>query len=283
MADQLALGLMTGMSGEPLAALQAVKELGIPTVQLSYPAHLDTPEGIEKIKSAVEETGVEITTVFCSFGGESYKDIPTVRATVGLVPESTRVVRVAKIEEISVFAQKLGVHRVAAHIGFIPEDENDPRYPALLETVQKICDDLKARDQVFALETGQETAKTLRRFIDDLKRDNIRVNFDPANMILYGNDNPIEALDLLVDWIDGVHCKDGNWPTEEQKAQDKLGHETPLGEGAVNIPEWIKKLLSLGFTGPLTIEREISGEEQKRDILKGKELILENINKHRLC
>jgi sugar phosphate isomerase/epimerase len=274
---------MTGMSGEPLEALQDVKELGIPTVQLGYPARLDTPEGIEKIKSAVEETGIEITTIFCGFEGESYADIPTVQRTVGLVPESTRAERVAKIEEISIFAQKLGVDRVAAHIGFVPEDHDNPLYPMMVETVQGICDRLSTRGQVFALETGQETAAGLRHFIDDLKRDNIRVNFDPANMILYGNDDPIPALDLLIEWIDGVHCKDGNWPTEEQKANSQLGEETPLGEGAVNIPEWIKKLLSLGFTGPLTIEREISGEEQKRDILKGKDLILENINKHRLC
>jgi sugar phosphate isomerase/epimerase len=278
MADQLALGLMTGMRSEPLEALEAVKELGIPTVQLSYPAHLDNPEGIGRIKRAVEETGVEITTVFCSFPGESYADIPTVQRTVGLVPESTRAERVAKIDEISSFAQKLGVDRVAAHIGFVPEDHNDPIYPMMVETVQGICDRLATRGQVFALETGQETAKGLRHFIDDLKRDNIRVNFDPANMILYGNDNPIEALDLLVEWMDGVHCKDGNWPTQE----NQLGHETPLGEGAVNIPEWIKKLLALGFTGPLTIEREISGEEQKRDIIKGRDLLTELINKNRL-
>lgn len=269
---------MTGMRGEPQEALAAVKELDIPTVQLGYPAHLDTPEGIEKIKAAVAQTGIEITTVFCGFAGESYADIPTVQRTVGLVPESTRAERVAKIDDISAFAQKLGVDRVAAHIGFVPEDHNDPIYPMMVETVQGICDRLAARGQVFALETGQETAKGLRHFIGDLKRDNIRVNFDPANMILYGNDNPIEALDLLVDWMDGVHCKDGNWPTED----NQLGHEMPLGEGAVNIPEWIKKMLALGFTGPLTIEREISGEEQKRDIIKGRDLLLGLINQYRV-
>jgi len=281
MAEQLALGVMTGLRNDPVEALNAVRELDIPTVQLGYPAHFDNEEGIAKIKAACEESSIEITTVFCNFAGERYDDIPTVRACVGLVPESTRAERVEKVSSISQFAQKLGVDRVAAHIGFIPEDENDPRYPALVETVQGICDELASRGQVFALETGQETAKTLRRFIDDLKRDNIRVNFDPANMILYGNDNPIEAVDLLVDWIDGVHCKDGNWPTEEQRAKNLLGQETPLGEGAVNIPEWIKKLLSLGFTGPLTIEREISGEEQKRDIIKARDLLNGLIEKYR--
>jgi sugar phosphate isomerase/epimerase len=257
------------MKDDPAAALLAAKELGLSTAQLGYPQPLNNEDGIAAIKKAVDDTGVEITTVFCGFPGESYADIPTVRATVGLVPESTRAERVARVLEISEFAEKIGVDRVAAHIGFIPEDENDPRYPALVETVQQICDELKKRGQVFALETGQETAKTLRRFIDDLKRDNIRVNFDPANMILYGNDNPVTAMPLLADWIDGVHCKDGKWPTEE----NKLGHETPLNEGDVNIPAWIKALLETGFTGPLTIEREISGEEQKKDIRKAVELL----------
>lgn len=277
MAEKWALGVMTGMHQEPEAALGIVRDMGIGTVQLSYPAGLNNPQGIEQIKAAVASTGVEITTVFCGFPGERYDDIPTVRATVGLVPEATRAERVAKIAEIQDFAQQLGVDRVAAHIGFIPEDGSDPRYGTLVETMRKICLDGQARGQVFALETGQETAATLERFINDVGVRNLLVNFDPANMILYGNDKPIPALDLLGKWVDGVHCKDGTWPTEP----DKLGHETPLGEGEVNIPAWIAKLVEVGFTGPLTIEREISGDEQRRDIVKGKELIEGVLNQYR--
>lgn len=277
MADKWAIGVMTGMSQAPEAALGAVRDMGIPTVQLSYPAQLDNPEGIQQIKDAVASTGVEITTVFCSFPGERYDDIPTVQRTVGLVPEETRAERTAAIVKIQDFAQKLGVNRVAAHIGFVPEDHSDPRYPVLVQTMQKICDDGKARSQVFALETGQETAAGLRHFIEDVGRDNLTVNFDPANMILYGNDRPIPAMDVLGQWVDGVHCKDGTWPTE----QDKLGHETPLGDGEVNMEGWIDKLIEVGFTGTLTIEREISGEEQRKDILTGKELIESILAKHR--
>jgi sugar phosphate isomerase/epimerase len=277
MAEKWAVGVMTGMHQAPAEALGVVHDMGIKTVQLSYPAHLNNAEGIGQIKSAASSLGVEITTVFCGFPGERYDDIPTVRATVGLVPEDTRADRVAKIAEIQEFAQQLGVDRVAAHIGFIPEEASDPRYGTLVETMRKICEDGKARGQVFALETGQETAGTLERFINDVGVDNLRVNFDPANMILYGNDKPIPALDLLGKWVDGVHCKDGTWPTEA----DKLGHETPLGEGEVNIPAWIAKLVEIGFTGPLTIEREISGEEQRKDIVKGKELIEGLLQQHR--
>ncbi|RYG65740.1 DUF559 domain-containing protein [bacterium] len=136
-------------------------------------------------------------------------------------------------------------------------------------TVTGICDDLGARGQSFSLETGQETAKTLQRFLSDVALPNLRVNFDPANMILYGNDQPIEALDLLAPYIIGVHCKDGLWPTET----DQLGEEVPFGEGQVNAKAWLEKLIATGYTGPLTIEREISGDAQKRDIAAAINLI----------
>jgi sugar phosphate isomerase/epimerase len=269
MAKQWALGVITGMKGGALPSLQAARDLGIPTVQLQYPPQLDTPEGLKEIKVALEESGIEITTVFCGFAGESYADIPTVRATVGLVPPDTRTERIAKIHQISLFAEKLGVDRVAVHIGFIPEDRNDPDYLVLVQTMRDICDAVAARGQVFALETGQETATTLKGFLEDVARPNLLVNFDPANMILYGNDNPLEAMDVLAPWIDGVHCKDGLWPTE----LDQLGEEVPFGQGQVDARAWLKKVIAIGYTGPLTIEREISGEDQKRDIVAAKELI----------
>jgi sugar phosphate isomerase/epimerase len=269
MAKQWALGVITGMREGALPSLQAVRELDIPTVQLQYPAQFDTPEGVAQIKAAVAQTGVEITTVFCGFKGESYADIPTVKATVGLVPESTRAERVAHINRISLFAQQLGVALVAAHIGFIPEDHTDPLYPQMVQIVAAICDDLATRGQSFSLETGQETAKGLKHFLGDVAKPNLRVNFDPANMILYGNDQPIEALDLLAPYIISVHCKDGLWPTEP----DQLGEEVPFGQGQVNAVAWLEKLFATGYKGPLTIEREISGDAQKRDIAAAVALI----------
>lgn len=273
MAKQWALGVISGMKQGARPALRAAQELGIPTVQLQYPRHLDSAQEIQGILAAQRETGIEITTVFCGFAGESYADIPTVRETVGLVPQSTRAERVAKIDEISRFAANLGVARVAAHIGCIPDDRNADRnhadYLDLVQVVRGICDDLVARNQIFALETGQETALALRHFLETVARPNLRVNFDPANMILYGNDRPIEAMPLLAPWIDGVHCKDGLWPTQT----DALGNEVPFGEGQVGATAWLEALLDGGYLGPLTIEREIAGEAQKRDILAAKTLI----------
>lgn len=269
MAKELSLGVMTGLHPTPLEALEAVRRVGIPTVQVQYGSGLDNDEGIRGIEAALAQTGIEITTIFCGYAGESYADIATVHQTVGLVPDATREERLALTEAIGSFAARLGVARVAAHLGFIPEDADDAGYRILVEAVRDICDACAERGQVFALETGQETAQTLRRFIGDVGKSNLRVNFDPANMILYGNGEPIPALDLLAPWVDGVHCKDGKWPTES----GKIGHEMPLGQGDVGVPRWIEKLLEVGYRGPLTIEREISGDKQKRDILRAKVLL----------
>jgi sugar phosphate isomerase/epimerase len=269
MAQELALGIMAHFHPSPLEAMQAVRDLDIPTVQIGYSPTLDNDAGIAAIRDACAETGIEITTVFCGFAGESYADIPTVQATVGLVPPTTRAERLQVTERIAAFAHRLGVVRVAAHIGFVPEETADPLYAEIVQTVQDVCDHLANSGQTFALETGQETAIGLRRFIEDVNRKNLRVNFDPANMILYGKDQPIPALDVLMPWIDGIHCKDGRWPTQP----GQLGEETPLGEGDVDLPRWLDRLLTLGYRGPLTIEREISGEEQRRDILAGRDLL----------
>ncbi len=272
MAKELAIGVALGQRdfrNGPDAVFREIARMGIPTVHMPFLESLDHKEGLAEIKTAAERNSVEITTVFCGFSGESYADIPTIRATVGLVPSETQAARLETVRRIARFAANLGVRRVAAHIGYVPEDRSDARYTAIVAALKGVCDHLQPSDQVFALETGQETAGTLHRLIMEVEKKNLRVNFDPANMILYGNDDPIEATPLLADWIDGVHCKDGVRPEEH----NRLGEETRLGEGAVNIAAWIRQLLETGYRGPLTIERETHGEEQRRDIRQAKQLL----------
>ena len=268
MAQPLALGLIAGLSPDPESSFRRVRELDIPTVQLQYPGDgMNTDEAIAQTLEACASTGIEITTVFCGFEGESYADIPTVQKTVGLVPEATRATRVQQTLAICDYAQKLGVKRVAAHIGFVSHD--DASYGEVVKSVQTICDHLALNGGRFALETGQETAAELKQFLADVARPNLFVNFDPANMILYGNDRPIPATELLFSYIDDVHCKDGTWPTEP----NQLGHETPLGEGDVDVAAWVGTLLRLGYRGTFTIEREISGEQQREDVARAVALL----------
>jgi sugar phosphate isomerase/epimerase len=124
----------------------------------------------------------------------------------------------------------------------------------MLDMVRRVCDYAGKHELKFALETGQETAPVLLTFIRDVNRRNLGINFDPANMILYGTGDPIVALSVLKDHVISVHCKDGNWPPKEQPGA--LGKECALGSGSVGIERFVAKLEEIGYKGPLTIERE---------------------------
>ncbi|MBM3214587.1 sugar phosphate isomerase/epimerase [Candidatus Poribacteria bacterium] len=265
------IGIMLGVGDDPAESLEKVKAVGVTNAQMGCP-----PEEylggtrFEELRDAIRESGITITTVFCGFAGESYADIPTVQRTVGYVPADTREERVQKTFAVSEFAKGLGVDAVAAHIGFVPEDTKDPAYKEILATIQRIADYCAVNGQVFSLETGQEPAETLLGFLKDLKRANVRVNFDPANMILYGCGEPIEALGVLKDYIASVHAKDGKW---SDKPGVTWGVETPLGEGDVGMDRFVAKLKEIGYDGYITIEREISGDKQIEDIRGGVALL----------
>jgi len=261
---------------DPLVSLEKVKSLGLFNCQMSIPPEeWWSKERIELIKKTAREKKIKITSLICGFEGESYRDIPTIKRTVGLLNPAMRGKRVLRVFSYSDFAAKLEVKVIQTHIGFIPEDRADPDYEGLVIALQRIADYCRENNQFFALETGQEKALTLSKFIEDVNRLNVRVNFDPANMLLYDADDPIKALNILGRYVIGVHCKDGKRP--ERKGE--LGREYPLGEGDVGIEDFINKLKKIGYTGPLTIEREISGERQMRDILEAKELLERLVSK----
>ena len=264
-----AIGVIAS-GANPVESLKLVKSLGLECCQLSVPAKewFEEPK-ISEFKKALEETGVTIVGYFCGFAGERYDDIPTIQQTVGLVVPATRDERLQIVLDNSDWIAKLQAPALLAHIGFVPEDYTDPTYAAVVSAIQQICDRCAKNGQDFGLETGQETAAELKQFISAVNRPNLKVNFDPANMLLYGSGNPMEAVQLLREFVISVHCKDGRWPTEA----GQLGHEPPFGEGDVNVQAFLGFLKESNFTGPLIIEREISGEEQQRDIVRARDLI----------
>ena len=135
----------------------------------------------------------------------------------------------------------------------------------MVTVTRDLCDHAQKNGQNLHLETGQETAEGLLQFISDVDRDNLFVNFDPANMILYGTGEPIEALEKIGPFVKSVHCKDATW--SENPGID-WGEEKPLGEGQVDMHRYLSALKSIGYRGPLTIEREIPQEpiRQKSEI-----------------
>lgn len=246
--------------------LEVVQELGIPTIQLHAPEkETRTPENAEAFLQKLDSLGVTLTAVFGGFEGESYADIPTVEETVGLVPPATRAARTQEMKEIADFAKLLKCDVVALHLGFVPHDTGCDLYKEILDVTRDVCDHCKANGQALHLETGQETADGLLQFMEDVDRDNLFVNFDPANMILYGTGEPIEALKKIGKYVRSIHCKDGTWA---DKPGEEWGAEVALGQGDVGMETYLRTLNDLGYTGPLTIEREIpqDPERQKAEI-----------------
>ena len=258
------LGIILGVSPDPDAAIKRVHDLGFPTCQVSIEETGDTAAAT--LRKALDRYGVEATAAVCGGPGPEVYDFYQGPLTIGLVPRATRRARIARMKEVSDFARKAGIGAVQSHCGFIPENPNDPVYTEAVKAIREVAEYCKKNGQSFRCETGQETPITLVRAIRDTGLDNIGVNFDAANLILYGKANPVDAVDTLAPYIQGVHAKDGLYPTDPKN----LGEEVPIGEGKVNFPVLIEKLKKIGYGNPLTIEREIQGEKQTADILAAK-------------
>ncbi|MCC7518204.1 MAG: sugar phosphate isomerase/epimerase [Verrucomicrobiae bacterium] len=257
------IGLMLGdVSKDPEGKFGLLRQLGVRCCQIWLGRRVLTPALEKRVAEITLREQIEITTVFCGFEGDRYDDLATARATIGLVPEVTRAERLAEMKEVGLAVRRLGVPAVGLHIGFIPTERGSSAYRGVVAVAQEIADFLAERGLKLTLETGQETGTLLRDFLGDLKRSNVGVNFDPANMLLYGHDQPIPAVEKLAPWLYNVHAKDGSWPTEP----GRLGHEMPIGQGQVRFPEFLRKLREVGYRGPLIIEREISGPQQIEDM-----------------
>jgi sugar phosphate isomerase/epimerase len=242
--------------------LEVARDLGVPTIQLHAPhGHSRTQAAADAFLKKLQDYGITLTAVFGGFDGESYADIPTVSRTVGLVPPETRAARTKEMKEISDFAKVLGCKVVALHLGFVPHDTQAPLYKEVLEVTRDLCDHCAKNGQSLHLETGQETADGLLQFIRDVQRDNLFVNFDPANMILYGTGEPIAAVKKIGKYVRSIHCKDGKWAANPGQ---EWGQEMPLGQGDVGMQNYLRALLEIGYDGPLTIEREIPQEPERQ-------------------
>jgi sugar phosphate isomerase/epimerase len=273
--DKWPLGVFASIDAGLGVRLEVAHELAVPTIQLHSPRReTRTPEQAERFLSRLDELGIRITVVFGGFDGESYADIPTVARTVGLVPPETRQQRLEEMKQISDFARLLGVEAVGLHVGFVPHEVEGTLYRGAVAVTRDLCDHCQGNGQNVHLETGQEAADMLLAFLGDVNRENLFVNFDPANMILYGCGEPIEALREVGAYVRSVHCKDAKWAARPGR---DWGTEVPLGEGDVGMEVFLRTLDSLGYGGPLTIEREIPQDpvRQKEEIGRGIRLLNE--------
>ena len=270
MTKSLKLGVIVGLAKEPEEEIRKVHDLGLPTCQLSaWNPEVYNDETLHSLMTACQKYGVEVSSLWAGYPGPAVWNFIDGPSTIGLVPPQFREMRVEALKKAADFAEKAGIPSITTHAGFIPENPKDPLYEGTIKALSEVARHCAKRGIYFCFETGQETPTTLRRAMNDIGTDNLGINLDPANLLMYGKANPIDALDILGPYVRGVHAKDGEYPTDP----NKLGDEKPLGQGRVNFPVLIPKLKSFGFSGPLTIEREISGERQIIDIKRAMEIL----------
>lgn len=266
----LELGVIMSMAGDLDEKFRQVKELGLTSCQLSnYDLARFNDENAAIINECTKKYGVRVSALWCGWPGPRVWNFTEGPATLGIVPPAYRYERIKMLEKGGSFAVKIGVTDVATHAGFIPENPSTTEYLEVVGCIRHIANVYLKKGLYFLFETGQETPTTLMRLIEDVGTGNLGVNLDPANLLMYGKANPCDAVDILGKYIRNIHGKDGNYPTNGRS----LGREARMGDGRVNYPEFMRRLKAVGYNGPITIEREISGEKQVEDILHAKELL----------
>ena len=243
-----------------------LKQLNVDVVQIACgdPHHADWAEG-DRLPEVARAAGFRMTGAMLGFPGEDYTTPQTIQKTGGFGNPATRPERLERFKWAIDRTKALGLNDLMLHAGFLPEPGDPDRKP-FLDTLTKVSELAKAKGVTIAFETGQETADLLRRTLDELKCPNLKVNFDPANMLLYDKGDPLRAVELLGPDIRSVHVKDAN----RTKVPGTWGEEVPLGKGQVNIRQFVKTLQKVGYRGALCIEREVGNQEERvADIAHG--------------
>jgi L-ribulose-5-phosphate 3-epimerase len=245
---------------------QLLDRLGIDVVQIACgdPHHAAWEEG-DGLPAAARVAGFRMTGAMLGFPGEDYTTPQTIQKSGGFGNPATRPERLERFRWALERTRALGLSDLMLHAGFIPQPKDSDRKP-FLDTLAKVSELAKAKQVTVAFETGQETADLLRLTLNELKCPNLKVNFDPANMLLYDKGDPLRAVEILGPDIRSVHVKDANRPT----TPGQWGEEVPLGKGQVNIRQFVKTLKKVGYTGALCIEREVGSQEERlRDVANG--------------
>ena len=247
--------------------LAVLKENGFDSCQLiSWTPSVWTPENAEFLKKCLKQYGVTVSAFWCGWNGPVIWNFYDGQLTLGLVPPEYRQMRIQNLCDGADFAHSLGISDVVTHMGFIPENPYDPNFHSFCVAVRTVAQHLKQNGQYLLFETGQETPVTLLRCFETVGMDNLGINLDTANLILYGKANPVDALDVFGKYVRNLHAKDGRYPVNGHD----LGEETRLGEGKVDFRALFSRLKELGYDSHVTIEREISGPQQLSDILDAK-------------
>ncbi|MGN6642581.1 MAG: sugar phosphate isomerase/epimerase family protein [Verrucomicrobiota bacterium] len=246
---------------------------GINRVQLALDPIRETPSLWGAASELLRQNQIEIVSGMFGCVGEDYSTLETIRSTGGIAPDATWNRNLENIRGIVEIATRLRLRLVTFHAGFLPHDKSAPEFSKMLGRLAELAELFAARDLELGLETGQESALALATLLNELNRPNVGVNFDPANMILYGKGDPVEALRILKPWLRQIHLKDA----KPAVVPGTWGEEVPLGEGQVDWPKFFATLKELQFGGDCVIERE-AGVQRVADVRTAREVFVKLVH-----
>lgn len=263
-----ALGVVIAPFSAPEEQLRTVHELGFTNCFLSMDKYIGsfTPSLASQYRDLLAKYQLTATAIEVVGPGPLQWNVRQGPSTIGLVPPGTRAARIDALSQASNFAKQVGISQVQTHCGFIPANPGDPFYQQAVEAIRTVAKNCQDNGQSFLMETGQETPITMLRAIQDVNMPNLGVGFDTANLVAYGNGNPVDAVDILGPHVMSVHAKDGLWPTDPYR----FGTEVLIGTGVVDFKQVFTKLHRLGYQGAISIEHENAGAKQMEDIRQEK-------------
>lgn len=252
---------------EALERFKILRECGFAACQLVYkPKEYDLSHAAI-IRQAAEETGMDICSQFCGYyDGDTVWDNYFGYMTAGLGVEAYRKSRLDYVKSAAAFAHEVGITDIIIHAGFIPNNPFATDYPPILTAVRQLCVYCKRLGMNVLLETGGESSVALLRLIADTGCDNLFVNLDPANMLMYGYANPVDAMYTVGKYVRNIHGKDGMPPTDSRR----LGEEKPVGRGRVDFEGLFRELKALGYDRYVIVEREIRDGNHANGIMEAK-------------
>jgi sugar phosphate isomerase/epimerase len=250
--------------GSPAELAQLAAQCGVGAVQLALEPLRSRAWDVSDLRSVLEVSGLRIASGMFEPVGEDYSTITRIRETGGVLPDSTWEENRRRAGQAAAIAEELGIGLVTLHAGVIPHGAGDPQRGRVLDRLRVLVELFAERGVSLGLETGQETAESLSRFLDELGSESVGVNFDPANMILYGTGDPIAALRQLLPRVVQVHLKDA---IPSARADD-WGTEVPVGAGAVDWPAFMGLVASGVRIIDTMLERE-AGDARVEDIRRG--------------
>lgn len=246
---------------DPAELVRMLATLELPRVQLALSPVVGDPSIWGDAIAILRRRDIRVVSGMMAMEGEDYSTLQTIAETGGIRPDATWPANRDHARAVADLAADNGVRLVTFHAGFLPEETTDPERWKLLDRLRQIADMFAERGLELGLETGQETADTLLEALDQLDRPNVGINFDPANMILYGKGDPVDALRKLAPRVKQIHIKDAI-PTT---APGTWGSEVAAGQGEVDWPAFFAVALTIDPQISFVIERE-AGEDRMGDI-----------------